>query len=86
LKLRAYFDADHGSDPINFKSITGFCIFLCDSLISYKGKKQFIVFQSSTEAEYRVMTSTTKEIVLLHWLFADMGVSLSHPALIYCDN
>jgi len=32
------------------------------------------------------MTSTTKEIVWLHWLLADMGFSLSHPTPMYCDN
>jgi hypothetical protein len=63
LKLRAYSDADHGSDPTDHKSVTGFWIFLGDSLISWKSKKQSIVSQSSTEAEYRAMTSTTKEII-----------------------
>jgi hypothetical protein len=74
LELRAYSDADHGSDPTDRKSVTGFCIFLGDSLISWKSKKQFIVSQSSTEAEYRAMTSTTKEIVWLWWLLVDMRV------------
>jgi hypothetical protein len=32
------------------------------------------------------MTSTTKEIVWLRWLLADMGVSFSHPTPMYCDN
>ncbi|XP_031259009.1 uncharacterized protein LOC116117099 [Pistacia vera] len=77
LELRAYSDADHGSDPTDRKSITGFCIFLGDSLISWKSKKQSIVSQSSTEVEYRAMASTTKEIVWLHWLLADMGVFFS---------
>ncbi|XP_031272501.1 uncharacterized protein LOC116130972 [Pistacia vera] len=27
LELRAYSDADHGSDPTDRKSVTGFCIF-----------------------------------------------------------
>jgi len=86
LELRAYSDADHGSDPTDRKSVTGFCIFLGDSLISWKSKKQSIVSQSSTEAEYRAMTSSTKEIVWLHWLLADMGVFFSHPTPMYCDT
>jgi hypothetical protein len=86
LELRAYSDADHGSDPTDHKSVTGFCIFLGDSFISWKSKKQSLISQSSTEAEYRAMSSTTKEIVWLRWLLADMGVSFSHPTPMYCDN
>jgi hypothetical protein len=86
LELCAYSDADHDSDPIDRKSVTGFCIFLGDSLISWKSKKQYIVSQSSTEAEYCAMTSTTKEIVWLRWLLADMGVFFSHPTPMCCDN
>jgi hypothetical protein len=29
---------------------------------------------------------TTKEIVWLRWLLADMGISFSHPTPMYCDN
>jgi hypothetical protein len=84
--LHAYSDADHGSDPTDRISVTEFCIFLGDSLISWKSKKQSIVSQLSTEAEYRAMTSTTKEIVWLRWLLADMKISFSHPTPMYCDN
>jgi hypothetical protein len=86
LELCAYSDADHDSDHTDRKSVTGFYIFLGHSLISWKSKKQSIVSQSSTEAEYRVMASTTKEIVWLRWLLADMGVSFPHPTPMYCDN
>jgi hypothetical protein len=86
LELCAYSDADHDSDPTYRKLVTGFCIFLGDSLISWKSKKQSIVSQSSTEAEYCAMTSTTKEIIWLRWLLADMRVSLSHLTPMYCDN
>ena len=86
LIARAYSDADHDSDPTDRKSVTGFYIFLDDFLISWKSKKQSIVSHSSAEAEYHAMTSTTKEIVWLRWLLADMRVSLSHPTPMYCDN
>ncbi|KAL5565046.1 hypothetical protein UlMin_028210 [Ulmus minor] len=86
LDLRAYSDADHGRDPTSHKYVTGFCIFLGDSLISWKSKKQTVVSQSSTEVEYHAMASTTKEIVWLRWLLVDMGIFLSHPTPMYCDN
>jgi len=86
LELRAYSDVDHDSDPIDRKSVTGFCIFLGDSLISWKSKKQSIVSQSSTEAEYRAMSFTTKKIIWLRLLLANMRVSFSHPTPMYCDN
>jgi hypothetical protein len=39
LELHACSDADHDSDPTDRKSAIGFCIFLGDSLISWKSKK-----------------------------------------------
>ena len=86
LELHAYSDADWASDPTDRKSTTGFCIFLGDSLISWKSKKQDVISRSSTEAEYRAMASTTCEIVWLRWLLADMGVFLHQPTPLYCDN
>ncbi|XP_022867077.1 uncharacterized protein LOC111386830 [Olea europaea var. sylvestris] len=86
LVLRAYSDVDWASDPIDRKSTTGFCVFLGDSLISWKSKKQIVVSCSSTEAEYRAMATSTTEIMWLQWLLADMGVSHSSPTPMYCDN
>jgi len=86
LELCAYFNVDHDNDLTDRKFVTGFFIFLGDSLIFWKSKKQSIVSQPSTEAEYHAMTCTTKKIVWLCWLLANMRVSISHPTPMYCDN
>ncbi|XP_047335655.1 secreted RxLR effector protein 161-like [Impatiens glandulifera] len=74
LELHAYSDADWAGDPTNRKSTTRYFIFLDDSLISWKSKKQDVISRSSTEVGYRVMTSTTCEIIWLRRLLADMGI------------
>ncbi|GKD87589.1 uncharacterized mitochondrial protein-like protein [Tanacetum coccineum] len=86
LDLRAYCDSDWADDVVSHKSTTGFCIFLGNSLISWKSKKHDVLSKSSTEAEYRAMAVTTSEIVWLRWLLADMGVHISHSTPLYCDN
>jgi hypothetical protein len=86
LKLIAYTDSDWGGDPNNHHSTTGFCVFLGDSLISWRCKKQQKVSLSSTEAEYRAMATTTMEIVWIHQLLEDMGITIEGPTKLCCDN
>jgi hypothetical protein len=86
LHLRAYCDSDWAGDVVSRKSTTGFCVFLGDSLISWKSKKHDVPSKSSTETEYHAMAMTTSKIVWLHWLLADMGVCISHSTPLHCDN
>ncbi|GJR08760.1 uncharacterized mitochondrial protein-like protein [Tanacetum coccineum] len=83
LDLRAYYDSDWAGDSVTRKSTTKFCVFLRDSLISWKSKKQDVLSRSSTEAKYRVMAVTTSEIVWLCWLLTDMGVHITSPTPLY---
>jgi len=86
LDLRAYSDANWGGDPTDRRSTTGYCIFLGDSLISWRSTKQTLASQSSTESEYRAIADTTAEVLWLRWLLVDMTVPQTTATSIYCDN
>ncbi|GKU98443.1 hypothetical protein SLEP1_g11451 [Rubroshorea leprosula] len=86
LVLRAYSDADWAGDPSDRRSTTGYCLFLGNSLISWRSKKQAIPSRSSTEAEYRALGDTTSELLSLRWLLEDMGIPQPSSTDLYCDN
>ncbi|GKE79130.1 ribonuclease H-like domain-containing protein [Tanacetum coccineum] len=72
--------------PATRKSIFGYCVFLGNSLVTWKSKKQSTLSGSSAEAEYISMASATCEVIWLSNLLGDMGVKNLLPVVMYCDN
>ena len=61
-------------------------MFLGDSLISWKSKKQARVSKSSMESEYCATSAACFEIVWLHGILSKLGFSQPDPTTLYADN
>ena len=86
LHLVAYSDSNWAGCPNTRQSVMGWCMFLGDSLISWKSKKQARVSKSSTESKYRAMSAACSEIVWLCGLLTELGFSQSDSTPLYSDN
>ncbi|KAI3753423.1 hypothetical protein L2E82_25475 [Cichorium intybus] len=86
LSLTAWADSDWAKCVNSRRSITGYCLFLGNSLVSWKSKKQSTVSRSSTESEYRALATVTCEVLWLLKLMKDLGLKYKVPVNLYCDN
>ncbi|XP_020686218.1 S-type anion channel SLAH2-like [Dendrobium catenatum] len=86
LQLQSFSDADWAGDPESRKSTSGYCSFLGNTLISWTVKKQHTIARSSTESEYRALAALTADVLWIHRLLFEFGITQSTPTNIYCDN
>lgn len=86
LTLKGFADADWSSCRDSRRSTTGLSMFLGDSLISWRSKKQDTVSCSSAEAEYRALNSASKEMIWLIKLMNDLKVPRTHTPILFSDS
>ena len=85
-EVQAYSDSDWAGDVVSRKSISGWCIFLCNSLVAWKSRGQKCTALSSTEAEYVALSELCVEVLHVRSLLAFLGLKLDYPINIQVDN
>ncbi|GJX52001.1 ribonuclease H-like domain-containing protein [Tanacetum coccineum] len=86
MYLKAYSDADWAKCVVTRKSVTGYCIFINDNLISWKSKKQNTISKSSSEAGYIALASVTSEVIWVLKVLKDLGYDNLLPVSLFCDS
>lgn len=83
---RGLSDADWASDEKDRKSVSGYCFYFLDSLVSWSSRKQCKVSTSSTESEYYALTNTIKEAIWIKLFLTLTTLPSPIPFPILCDN
>ncbi|GKD85296.1 putative ribonuclease H-like domain-containing protein [Tanacetum coccineum] len=83
--LVAYTDSDYARPSLDRKSTTGGCQFLGCRLISWQCKKQTVVTNSTTEAEYVAASSCYGQLLWIQNQLLDYGYNFMHTK-IFIDN
>jgi hypothetical protein len=77
MLVSGFSDADWVGCVDDRRSTGGFAVFLGSNLVSWSARKQPTVSRSSTEAEYKVIANVATEIMWIHTLLDELGIS--HP-------
>ncbi|GKA74040.1 putative ribonuclease H-like domain-containing protein, partial [Tanacetum coccineum] len=83
--LETFSDSDYAGASLDRKSTTGGCQFLGKRLISWQCKKQTIVANSTTEAEYVAAANCCGQVLWIQNQMLDYGFNFMNTK-IYIDN
>ena len=86
VNINVFVDSDHAGNTVTRRSHTGIMIFINMAPIQWYSKKQNTVETSTFGAEFIALKIATELIESLQYKLRMMGVQLSGPARVMCDN
>ena len=86
FSLSAFSYSNWAGDPFDRHSITDYIMYLGFNPITWSAKKQDTISHSCIESEYRALATTTAELYWLRQVLKDLGIYLSAPPKLWCDN
>ncbi|KAM2377376.1 hypothetical protein ACFX1X_043992 [Malus domestica] len=88
LRVEAYTDADFQSEVDDTSSNSRYVFTLNGKAVSWKSKKQDVIADSTTEAEYVAVAEAGKEAFWMKKFITILGVvpTITSPVTLYCDN
>lgn len=84
--LRGISDSEFAGDTDTRRSVYGYILYFCGAPISGKSKSASSVTLSSTEAEYYAVSEIAKEVLFAKQVIESLGISVTYPIIINCDN
>jgi hypothetical protein len=85
-KIKIYTDSDWAANKDEWKSISGFVIFLQDAPRMWKSQAQLAVALSSTKAEYYATSEAAKEIKFLVQVLESIGIKVKNSIIVHLHN
>ncbi|KAJ2914303.1 hypothetical protein MD484_g6105, partial [Candolleomyces efflorescens] len=79
-------DADWATDASDRKSVSGYCFFYNDCLVSWSAVKQRTVSLSSTEAEYYSLAHAMREAIWFRLFLTALNFPIPTPFPLLVDN
>jgi hypothetical protein len=84
--FESFTDADHGGNPDNGRSTSGFIILMAGGAICWASRLQRLVTLSTTEAEFVAAVAAGQEILWLRNFFSELGYIFTSASTLHIDN
>ena len=84
--VTGFYDFDYARDVDSMRSMTGYALTLCGSVVSWKATLQLTMTFSTTEVEYMALKEAAKEEIWLKRLVSDLDLHHDQAMIVYCYN